>query len=530
MLAIALAAGLFARAFQVELQVPMDDEWHAIAKAASSSWGEIVRSFGLADHSIPVALYYKALLGTGRFSEAWMFGPPLVAGVGAAMALVVVMRSAVTPLALGLYAGLLAISPLLVLYARQARPYAAALALALAAAWAAWRWWRGGGAGHAAIHLACAPLAIWCHLIVAPFVLGAWPLFALAWLVDPRRDTRRLAAMMALGGAAVLITAMLVGPPLVHDWANLRAKAAQDFPAPGDLVRTLAMQAGTASAIPALAMALLALPGIVVLHRARPEATRFVLGLVLLQVATVLASRAYLLHYPLVLARYLLVCLPFLLLAAAAGTAWMLAPLARWGAPVPWLAGLAILAALVAQGPLPQALRYPNSFVGHHVYFFEFDAARNRVAAVLRPGPVPAFYLRLGEEPAGSRTIIEAPWRYESIFNRLPVFQEAHRSRVKVGMVGGLCPPGGHAEEPRKFRNRLRNVVDLAMEPEDLGRKADYVVFHRALDLPNLTGPWLLPGGRALPDVDGCIRVFLERYGPPVFEDATVTVFALKRR
>jgi hypothetical protein len=504
----------------------MDDEWHAIAKAASASYGEIVLSFGLADHSIPVALLYRWLIGTGRLSEAWMFGPPLVAGIAMAVLLVATARKAVTPLALGLFAGLLALSPLFILYSRQARPYALSVALAIAAAWAAWRWWRSGKPGFALLYTVCAPLAIWLHMIVAPFALGVWAVLLVEWLVS-RRDPRRLLAMARVCGLAVLFTAALVGPPLWHDLANMRAKSAQDFPDWHSLERTAALFAGTASSLPALVLCALALLGLVVLYRDRPEATRVVAGLVLLQVACVLASRAFLLHHPLVLARYLLVCLPFLLLAAAAGAAAVLGGLARWRAWAPWLSGVLAIAALVSLGPLPDALRYPNSFFGHYAYFFDFDERENAVAGMLRPGPMPEFYRRIAAEPAGSLTLIEAPWRYESIFNRLPYFQKVHRQKVKVGMVGGLCPPGGHAEQPRRFRHKLRTVVDIAMPAGALRREADYIVFHRALALPNLEGPWLLPGGRSLPAVDGCIARFLRDFGPPVFEDATITVFRL---
>jgi hypothetical protein len=529
-LVAAFAAGVFLRVHQVPIQIPLDDEWHAIAKASESSYRQIVLSFGLADHSIPLSLAVRWLIGAGRLSEAWLFAPPIAAGVLACVLLVVSVRKVIPPVALATYSGLLAISPLLVLYARQARPYAFTLLLCLVAAWAAYRWWRDGKALYAAVYLVAAPLAVWMHLIVAPFALGVWVVFLAEWLLDPRRDRQRLVALLAVGALAAAITAALVVPPLVADWGNLKAKAAADFPNLHSLERMAALMAGTASSLPALGLALLAAPGIVLLHRARPGPTRFVLALLALQVAAVLASHAYLLHYGLVLARYLLILLPFFLLAAAVGLAWLVEPLARFGRWIPWTCAAGVVAGLVALGPLPAALYRPNSFFQHHIYFFDFEEAENLVAAALKPGPMPEFYRRLGAEPAGSRVLIEAPWRHESIFNRLPYFQQVHGQRVKIGMVGKLCPPGAYAEYPRLYRNKFRNLVDLSKPIEALRREGDFVVFHRTLQLPNLTKPWQYEGGLSLPPVDACIVRFSSMFGPPVFEDATITVFALGKR
>jgi hypothetical protein len=530
MLLGALVAGAFLRIYQVPIQIPLDDEWHAIAKASESSYRQIVLSFGLADHSIPLSLATRWLIGSGRLSEAWLFIPPIVVGILTCTLLVVAVRKAISPLALAAFAALLAVSPLLVLYARQARPYAFTLFLSLAAAWAAYRWWRDGKVMHAAAYLVAAPLAVWMHLIVAPFVLGVWVVFLVEWLADPRRDGRRFLSMLAVGSLTVAITAALVVPPLLADWANLSAKAAADFPSLHSLERMAALMSGTASSLPALVLALFAAPGVVLLHRARPGPTRFVLALLALQVVSVLASRAYLLHYGIVLARYLLVLVPFFLLAAAVGLAWFIEPLRRFGTWVPPAVAAAAIAGLVALGPLPAALAYPNSFFQHHVYFFDFDEAENLVAAALKPGPMPEFYRRLGTEPAGSRVLIEGPWRHESIFNRLPYFQQVHRQRVKIGMTGKLCPPGAYAEYPRLFRNKFRNLVDLSAPIDVLRREGDYVVFHRVLQLPNLTKPWQYEGGLSLPPVDACIVRFTEMFGQPVFEDATITVFALGKR
>ena len=196
----AFVVGLFARLFQVPI---CRSRWTTSGmrsrRPLGSSYREIVLSFGLADHSIPVALYSggssapDACRKRGCSLRRSRPGSHLrPAGGGVA-------QGAVAD-CLGPYAGLLAVSPLLVLYARQARPYAFTLLLCLVAAWAAYRWWRGGKWIHAAVYLVAAPLAVWMHLIVAPFVLGVWLVFLVEWLSSPRRDWQRLVSLLAIVG------------------------------------------------------------------------------------------------------------------------------------------------------------------------------------------------------------------------------------------------------------------------------------------------------------------------------------------
>jgi hypothetical protein len=45
-------------AYGVTTQIVLDDEWHAIHKL-SSSYSNIFRSFGYADHSIPLTILYR---------------------------------------------------------------------------------------------------------------------------------------------------------------------------------------------------------------------------------------------------------------------------------------------------------------------------------------------------------------------------------------------------------------------------------------------------------------------------------------
>jgi hypothetical protein len=143
---------------------------------------------------------------------------------------------------------------------------------------------------------------------------------------------------------------------------------------------------------------------------------------------------------------------------------------------------------------------------------------------------MPAIYRQLASRAPGEVTLIETPWRFESMFNRQPVFQAVHRQEVKIGFLGGVCPPGAYGEHPRFFANRFRNFVDLAWPDGRIRASGDYLVVHRELQLGNMTQPWQSYDGKGLPPVAGCLGEFRRRFGEPVFEDDVITVFGLRSR
>ena len=125
-------------------------------------------------------------------------------------------------------------------------------------------------------------------------------------------------------------------------------------------------------------MSVLAVAGAAAAWKRFPRAARFASALLTLQVAAVFLSGALWLSHQLVLARYLLVALPLLLLAVALGfdaaCTTLLAPRAR---PLAWLGAAALLAAGFFTGPLPRALAYPNAFFSNYLYWVDYDPAHN---------------------------------------------------------------------------------------------------------------------------------------------------------
>ncbi|HEY3564436.1 MAG TPA: hypothetical protein VGL96_05500, partial [Casimicrobiaceae bacterium] len=58
---MAFVTGLALRVWQVDTQILLEDEWHAIHKLLRSSALDIFTHLGHADYSIPLTLYYQWL-------------------------------------------------------------------------------------------------------------------------------------------------------------------------------------------------------------------------------------------------------------------------------------------------------------------------------------------------------------------------------------------------------------------------------------------------------------------------------------
>jgi len=66
------AVAAWLRLWQIGHQVLIDDEWHAVHKLMHSGYREIFLSFGHADHTIPLTLFFRLLADTvGLSDSAW---------------------------------------------------------------------------------------------------------------------------------------------------------------------------------------------------------------------------------------------------------------------------------------------------------------------------------------------------------------------------------------------------------------------------------------------------------------------------
>jgi hypothetical protein len=137
----AFLVGAALRAWQIDIQILIDDEWHAVHKLLRSGPVDIVTHLGYADYSIPLTLYFQALYRTIGLSEWGMHLPSLLAGIG--LLLVgprLLARSFARPTQ-AIWTTLVAISPLLVYHSKIARPYALTSLLTFVAIIAFRAWW-----------------------------------------------------------------------------------------------------------------------------------------------------------------------------------------------------------------------------------------------------------------------------------------------------------------------------------------------------------------------------------------------------
>jgi hypothetical protein len=527
-IAIAIVAGAFLRWYQLGIQVLLDDEWHALNKLLRADAWNIATSFGYADHSIPLTLYYRFLLEHGGLTEWVVHAPMLIAGIALLFVAPLLLRRTTTLPVAAAWVVLLAISPLLVYHSRTARPYALTSLLTLVAIVAFRRWWQNGSVSWGAAYVGATFLAGYLHPTTLPFTLLPFVYYGALALLQTRGGALHQAwpamrRIIALGLATAIPLAAALGPPLYYDWRTLQVRSGVDWVSLESAYRTDLLLFGVAQPAAFVILALLSVYGVVRRWaRDRDEAGYFATLIVGGAIAVASAGSLYISH-PLVLARYLLPVLPLLLLFLAEGVAACLDRLPL--APLRPVALVVLGTLLWFVGPMPDYLYYPNQFMGHLRFQYDYDPAHNPYIQQVPRDPIPEFYRGLAQQPPASLTLIEAPWRLESHFNPQPLYQSVHRQMVKIGLVTPICGVRDYGEYPATVPGlRLHQFAHLSSILDGKSYGADYLVIHLA--------PWNPPHDASYewPDVASCLPMIETRLGSPIYRDAQIVVFALGKK
>lgn len=528
---LAVVAGAALRLNQLRDQVLVDDEWHALHALLAHGPLEVFLSFGTTDHSIPLTLWDILLERTVGLTELGMRLPALAAGIAALVVVPALVRPLLGARIAATLAWLLAIAPLHVFYSRLARPYEPAMLLAFVAVVGLLRTTdERVPRGLRTTALGAALLAPWLLPVVLPMVATALGLAALSALVR-RPDAARLSRgartrsrRNALAGVAAVAAGWLVllGAPLVADVGALAEKAGRGAIEAATLAGASELLLGTTSRALRAACAVTGLAGAVVLARRAPRLAAWAAVAVLTQLAALVVAAPHGLRFPIVLARYAFAASPFLLLTLAAGAdaagaalSSLLRRPALAGAPAALLVTL-----LVARGPLPWIHASPNDFTSHASYQADYEPGR--YFDRFRPATVSAFYETLAQRPPGSVTVLEAPWFF--YWHDLAWLQRLHRQHVVVGFVDERTDTARVGEVPRgRSGIRLRNALHVGDADVLRARGVDYVILHH-----DVFAEMGVPFEDTRPDVAGPMAACRRAFGPPVFEDATISVFAVR--
>ncbi len=519
-------AGAALRLDQWTMQVLQDDEWHAVHQVLRRGPASMFLDFGFSDYSIPLGIYDWTLAHTIGLSETAMRVPMLLCGVATLVLFPLYVAHRFGPPTAVVFAALLAISPLLVLYSRMARPYAITLLLgwiahaAFARFIAAPHGRRGAGIAYGVT----AAAAAWLHPIIAPFVLAPL-LYAAARLpAIPRAQRRRhFARLVQVAVPTGIAMAVLLLPPLLANPGAMALKSGIDMLDGGTLAGVWYAWLGTPSTVVVALCIALAAVGARTVWRTLPEARTGVLGIVLTLLALV-ATRPMWSYMPLSVARYLLPFLPLLLLAVAVGAVGLAHRIATPPSPARRFAALVVALlpciALASQSPLVEILRRPGAHALHLVHHFDFRPTMNPYVPHVEGIPLSPFWAGLAARPRGSLRVAVAPFYFESYDWDALRWERASGQSVLPAFLTGYCVEQRWGEVPPDPRFRFDNAVHLADRTQLARRGIDYVVWQK---------PYMRPRDGQLVPIGGdtafCERELFSTFGTPAYEDAHLIAF-----
>ena len=508
------------RTWGITTQVVIDDEWHALHKLVEASYSGIFNSFGLADHSIPLTMFYKWMAGTFGIAEGRLRVLQVICGVAlvpvsAWLALIATRDRA----AAVLFAILVCGAPFLVMWSRFARPYSISLLLTVLCVAAIWRWRSRRTTALAASAAITGALATWFHPLMGMYPAIACLFVGVEDIAGSGPRSRQVRESLKLGaGVAAAMTALLISP-LYKDRESLAAKSGHDYPGFDTYERMFSIFWGGLPA-PAFALALAATAwGLVALWRSNRRMAVYLLVLGALPAVILNVTGAAWMYQGQNFGRYILPLQPLMLFLGALGIVSAARAIGRSHSEgAAWLACAAIGAGYLAATPAIPYTAKLGTWYGHLDYHWDYRMrwnAHKRQYPHLDP---PDFYRKLGTEPAG--TIVEAPFNFEAPGNPLAYYATFHRHQELFGMIHDICRPGSPrlgevAQGDRRFR--FRRFVFLADPAAVKATGARYLIFNRDIQT------------RPFPVRDDCLARLAQLYGEPTFVDARTAVWELHR-
>ncbi len=520
-----IAIGSYLRLDQFTLQVLLDDEWHVIHQLLYKTPLELFQTFGEADFSIPLALFYWLELKLFGLSELAMRWPMMLAGISALIIFPLYSRNYIDDKATLVFLFLLAISPRLILFSRTARPYTLTLLLSLCAIAAFQRFIESERLSLVAalFYFICAVASTWLHLVSLPLVVAPFLVHGLPALF--RRDWNKVRRMLYLGLVTLCGLLLVLLPPMLAQPEALSARLSVQLPEFQTYYGVLFVWMGTASLAVVSMGVLFAFAGAGPLWRKLPMVRSVVAGLGL-TLAVILLTRPAWVHNPVTLARYVLPAIPLFLLSVAVGISRVSSVLiSRGGGSGKYISSAMFIAAfflVTVHSPLPVILASPNSNSLHSVYQFDFRKEKNLIYQYQKDFPISPFWQQLASLPADSVKIAASPFYFETHHWDAARWEQLSQQRVMPGFVTGFCSEFQWGEVPLDQGFNFKNVGYLSDQSDLIARGFDLVVYQKPFKVLTNQGEKEFGKTTAV-----CEQKLREEFQSPVYEDQWLLVFPL---
>jgi len=525
MFLVIVSIGILLRLDQFLIQVLLDDEWHVIHQLLVKGPKELFLTFGHADFSIPLALMYWLELKLFGLSETGMRWPMMLAGVITLIVFPLYVRRFFSDKTTLIFSVLLAMSPMLVIYSRTARPYALTLLLSLLALAAFQKFveTKKPSLKFGFVYALCATTCVWLHLISLPLVIA--PFLALGLPALLGRNWSRVGRIFFLGVFTLAGLLALVLPPVLGHPEVLSVKLGVQTPDMQTYYGVLYVWLGTPSLTVVLVGISFAMIGVVPLWRGLPLLSSLVTGLILTLGVILLTQPAWV-HNPLTLARYLLPAIPLVLLSLALGISRISDALIRLPGHAGKLVSLAVVISvflfMAYYSPLFKILEKPNSNSLHSVYQLDFREEKNLIYQYQTDFPISPFWQKLASLPRDSLKIVASPFSFETHHWDAARWEQISHQRVMPGYLNGFCTENRWGEVPLGDGFRFQNVGYLA-DQNDLARRGfDLVVYQKPFKVQTYQGEKEFGM-----DTAACEQIFQEQFPDPVYEDQWLVVFPL---
>jgi len=422
---LCLSAAVYLRAWSLGEQVVQGDERFTLEVAAQHDPWYVVSHHHKLAYSIPLALWDQLLISTVGLDEWGMRLPLLLAGL-ALVPLLVAYAWKRFGMAVGLTAGwIAALSPVLLLYSRFARPYMGMILLVFLALWLWEAWIRTHQLRFGLPAAAAGALAVYLHFMAAPAIFALWALGLVREIRQARQQWFATLKITALGAGLFLL---MIWPSMSQLTKFVSSKQGAQLPGWEAWWNTAHFLLGTNRNAVLLWLLITVVVGAVRCARLKPRLAELLLAMIAAQILAVLILGPHFTIWYYVLGRYLLAAMPAIVILVALGLdghALGLCRLLRVSGNTLRIAVPPLLVLVVTLlGPLPIVYRSHNGFTSHPDYYAP-------PLPRLIPERVPAFY-RFLADLTDDVVLGEAPHTTGWFQTIQGFYQNIHRKEIKV--------------------------------------------------------------------------------------------------